>query len=64
MSAAPKVKCPTCGAMVVWTPDATWRPFCSERCKQADLGAWASEHYAIPAVQAPASDPLGDDAQR
>jgi endogenous inhibitor of DNA gyrase (YacG/DUF329 family) len=25
-----------------------WRPFCSERCKLMDLGAWASERHAIP----------------
>ena len=29
----------------------TFRPFCSERCKQIDLGAWADEKYAIPAVE-------------
>ena len=23
-------------------------PFCSERCKQADLGSWASEKYRVP----------------
>ncbi|TMW77340.1 DNA gyrase inhibitor YacG, partial [Thauera sp. UPWRP] len=22
--------------------------FCSERCKQIDLGAWASESYRVP----------------
>ncbi len=25
------------------------RPFCSERCKLLDLGAWADEKYSIPA---------------
>jgi endogenous inhibitor of DNA gyrase (YacG/DUF329 family) len=25
-----------------------WRPFCSERCKLIDLGAWATEKHAIP----------------
>jgi endogenous inhibitor of DNA gyrase (YacG/DUF329 family) len=28
-------------------PENPWRPFCSERCKQIDLGAWASESYRI-----------------
>lgn len=23
-------------------------PFCSERCKTADLGAWAAEKYRVP----------------
>jgi endogenous inhibitor of DNA gyrase (YacG/DUF329 family) len=27
---------------------ARWRPFCSERCKLADLGRWLSEDYRVP----------------
>lgn len=42
------VRCPTCEAQVPWVPESRWRPFCSERCKQIDLGAWASNQYAIP----------------
>jgi uncharacterized protein len=41
------VKCPQCGSEVPWTPESKWRPFCSERCKLIDLGAWASERYRI-----------------
>jgi len=41
------VKCPTCGKDVRWTPESRFRPFCSERCKQIDLGAWAAEKYKI-----------------
>jgi endogenous inhibitor of DNA gyrase (YacG/DUF329 family) len=33
---------------VEWNESAPWRPFCSERCKLIDLGAWASEKMAIP----------------
>jgi endogenous inhibitor of DNA gyrase (YacG/DUF329 family) len=33
---------------VEWTPANKYRPFCSERCKQIDLGAWAEEKYTIP----------------
>ena len=40
--------CPTCGAPVEWAPQSPCRPFCSERCKLIDLGAWASEAHAIP----------------
>lgn len=40
--------CPTCNRPVTWTEAATWRPFCSERCKLIDLGAWATEKHAIP----------------
>jgi endogenous inhibitor of DNA gyrase (YacG/DUF329 family) len=44
------VDCPTCGAKVEWSEKNKYRPFCSERCKQIDLGAWAEEKYTIPAV--------------
>jgi hypothetical protein len=27
-----------------------WRPFCSERCKMADLGRWLSGEYRVPAT--------------
>ncbi|MGE8294285.1 MAG: DNA gyrase inhibitor YacG [Pseudomonadales bacterium] len=42
------VQCPTCGAPVEWKPENTYRPFCCERCKLIDLGAWAAEEHAIP----------------
>jgi endogenous inhibitor of DNA gyrase (YacG/DUF329 family) len=45
------VACPTCGARVPWTPESKFRPFCSERCKTIDLGAWANGSYRIPVVQ-------------
>ena len=44
------VECPTCSAKVEWKPENKFRPFCSERCKKIDLGAWAEEKYAIPAA--------------
>lgn len=37
--------CPTCGAMV--EPDAATHPFCSARCRLADLGKWFSGDYVI-----------------
>jgi endogenous inhibitor of DNA gyrase (YacG/DUF329 family) len=42
------VTCPRCGTPVEWTPEAPFRPFCSERCKLIDLGAWAAESYRVP----------------
>lgn len=42
------VDCPTCGSKVAWNTANKFRPFCSERCKQIDLGAWAEEKYKIP----------------
>ena len=50
------VRCPSCGGHSVYAPSNRWRPFCSERCKQADLGAWASEQYALPDKGAPTDD--------
>lgn len=42
------VLCPTCGTRVKWSPKNEFRPFCSERCKLIDLGAWAAEQHRIP----------------
>jgi uncharacterized protein len=44
----PVVTCPQCGKEVVWNSENRNRPFCSERCKLIDLGAWANEGYRIP----------------
>jgi len=57
------VACPQCGTKVAWAPTSRWRPFCSERCKLIDLGAWASEKYRV-AVEPPDADsaPEGDAA--
>ena len=44
------VDCPTCGNKVEWSEASKYRPFCSLRCKQIDLGAWAEEKYVIPAA--------------
>ncbi|MDP6345676.1 MAG: DNA gyrase inhibitor YacG, partial [Alphaproteobacteria bacterium] len=30
-----------------------FRPFCSGRCADLDLGRWLNESYAIPAVEPP-----------
>lgn len=40
-------RCPTCRAIVRWEGN-TDRPFCSERCRLSDLGAWVTEQYRIP----------------
>ncbi|WP_091909801.1 DNA gyrase inhibitor YacG [Chitinasiproducens palmae] len=47
------VNCPTCGKKTEWTTANAFRPFCSERCKQIDLGAWASEQYSIGSSDTP-----------
>lgn len=50
------VSCPTCGKKVEWSEASKFRPFCSNRCKQIDLGAWAEEKYVIPSAT-PEPDP-------
>jgi endogenous inhibitor of DNA gyrase (YacG/DUF329 family) len=32
-------------------PSNTHRPFCSERCKNLDLGSWLDETYVIEGTQ-------------
>lgn len=43
------VTCPTCSGESVYSPENPFRPFCSERCKNVDFGAWASESYRVEA---------------
>jgi uncharacterized protein len=59
------VKCPTCQRPVEWSAESAYRPFCSDRCRLVDLGAWFSEKHAIPDETAGdgeerASDPSDD----
>jgi endogenous inhibitor of DNA gyrase (YacG/DUF329 family) len=42
------VKCPRCGKETEYKGNE-FRPFCSERCKLLDFGAWADEEYSLPA---------------
>lgn len=50
-TAVRKVACPQCGLPALYAPENPFRPFCSERCKLIDMGAWASEQYRIPAAR-------------
>lgn len=38
--------CPICGKPT----EKEWRPFCSRRCADIDLGRWLNEGYRIPAA--------------
>lgn len=58
------VRCPQCSSISEWTPDNPWRPFCSERCKQIDLGAWASESYRVPLAEGDDQLELSDDLDK
>jgi uncharacterized protein len=55
---APRVRCPTCQRELTWNADFPWRPFCSERCKMVDLGAWLAEERGLPGDPA---DAAGDE---
>ncbi|MEY4617050.1 MAG: ligase inhibitor [Pseudomonadota bacterium] len=49
------VTCPRCKTKLVYSQENPYRPFCSERCKLIDLGAWANEDYRIPLQSQPQS---------
>jgi len=58
-----RVRCPACTAETVYDPGNAWRPFCSRRCRELDLGAWASERYRVGVAGAGgAADAAGADA--
>ena len=40
------MSCPVCGDDTA----PRWRPFCSRRCADVDLGRWLTGGYAIPAA--------------
>jgi len=48
--------CPICNA----PPTAKFRPFCSRRCADIDLGRWMTGAYAIPTEELEPSDIAGD----
>jgi uncharacterized protein len=54
-------RCANCGKPVV----ARWRPFCSKRCADLDLGHWLSETYRVASDEEPETDSeagLGDES--
>jgi endogenous inhibitor of DNA gyrase (YacG/DUF329 family) len=50
-----KHKCPICKTETDSTVHADF-PFCSERCRERDLGNWATEKYVV-------SDPIFDEEE-
>jgi len=50
------LRCPSCGRRFTPDPETPHRPFCSERCRLIDLGAWITEKHRI------AGEPVGDHA--
>ena len=53
------VQCPTCGGKSVYSDANTNRPFCSERCKGRDFGAWADESFRVAAPELADDSDLG-----
>ncbi|MBL8667552.1 MAG: DNA gyrase inhibitor YacG [Rhodospirillales bacterium] len=51
-------RCPICGR----PPATEFRPFCSARCADIDLGRWFGEAYRIPADEDDLAGDLGEDA--
>lgn len=45
-------KCPTCGKPA----DEKYKPFCSKRCADIDLGRWLKEGYRIETDEVPGED--------
>lgn len=54
------VTCPSCGGDSVYAASNPFRPFCSERCKNIDFGAWASENFRMPSEAPPDDQVFGD----
>lgn len=49
--------CPICAKKT----EAKYRPFCSRRCADIDLGRWLNESYRVPATS---TDPEDEDQPR
>lgn len=42
------VRCPACAGPSIYAASNPYRPFCCQRCKNQDFGAWASESFKLP----------------
>jgi hypothetical protein len=61
---AQRLRCPTCQRPIQWSEQFPYRPFCSDRCRLIDLGAWLSEKHTIAGDAPAATDeraPSADD---
>lgn len=54
------MSCPICGR----ESDPKYRPFCTRRCADVDLGRWLTGGYAIPAEDVGEDEPEGEDGHR
>lgn len=53
------MKCPICARAA----DEKYRPFCSRRCADIDLGKWLTGSYAIPAEAIDDENPVEQDPE-
>ena len=53
-------RCPVCGKLVTLEETAT-PPFCSARCRQADLNRWLDEGYSLPIESDDEPESRGED---
>ena len=54
------MSCPICGNVT----EKAWRPFCSRRCADVDLGKWISGDYAVPSRDPEDIDRAIEEAER
>jgi uncharacterized protein len=47
-----EAQCPVCGKPA----DEKYKPFCSKRCADIDLGRWLKESYRVPSDEPPGDD--------
>ncbi|QDL91688.1 DNA gyrase inhibitor YacG [Paroceanicella profunda] len=51
------MSCPICARPT----EPAYRPFCSKRCADVDLGRWLQGSYSIPAEEEEAPDDLDEE---
>ncbi|MDZ7904550.1 MAG: DNA gyrase inhibitor YacG [Cypionkella sp.] len=54
------MSCPICAKET----DEKYRPFCSRRCADVDLGKWLAGSYAIPAEEADEGEAEAEEAPK
>ncbi|MBH9552451.1 DNA gyrase inhibitor YacG [Inhella gelatinilytica] len=59
MSGVREVPCPKCGQFAVFAPSNPYRPFCSARCREHDLGDWGNERFRIEVHPEPEAEGTG-----
>ncbi len=58
------LRCPQCGRQLEVPADWGPRPFCSARCKQADLHGWLTEAYVLSTPVEPGMSDLDEEPER